>query len=1134
MEVVFHAVVAKLPGQLQTALYESGMCDAGMLATYPRTPVEQLMKLFGAVLKEEPCMVRRATSPREFPNAASSSAVSPSFPLPSVLLSSSSPSFSSSVSLLVSASQSLSDSFPLRPSLVGRGLSSGKDASANMFRSISDEGWGPSPLSERSNSKAAGLQGEIRGLPGGSITVGCGNAGVPETAGTRSRQRAHQHEATIQANAADGARDAYVRGEGGMPGTAGTGECLVDRVGVDLGLGARPRGARSDSLHGESSLVAVGTEDRIGSMMDAPRELKLRDDMTSTTISTPPTYTDLQSSIRTRDDLHSTNMDRAAHTTNTHQDNATPPSTCPPEPSDGCKKSSRRTRKTPAPKVHGVRVDGSRVSSGTDVAKILETNPHLDTTQNLEQRLGKKRTFQKSELKSSGLVQIGRKGRDKKVANSVMDDHQQPVQNAMMDACRSSGAIDSTRDDPSVPHGEPRRPDDSSSMFLGEGPQSSRTMNSLLQQPCRDIDLLYLSLVADGALPAGFIEDFRRLENVISPAADQQLRFLAQEDNLSAAVTLHRKSVEHKEKVDVQKTAQDQLVLAAAQPPRRFSSRLQRSAFQGPNARREAEERERERWISLLGQLIRGSQTPMGVHLQLKPGDISLLGAGRRATTIRSRTRVIRRFLAWLALNYGQQYPSCLAHYVDYLRVRLSEPATRGALKSVHAGFVFLDEVTGTAPTDRVTNGKMYEVVYKELLNQASPGRPSKQAPRMYVSMLQGLEELVCNQRALPYFRLYGWWILLQNWGTLRFGDHRGILPSEIRVDSAGLSATLTRSKTIGPDKATQARAIMIDSSCWIAKPEWIHEGWATMGKIADFPRDYLLPAPSTNYLGTCRAELRYDQGFALQNRVLSVISAAGVKLFTKQVTQFWTPHSGRSFMPTCTQVLGFDQPERNYLGGWSPQKSDRYTRTARRRIVNMQRAVMTVITQGNINDSLAESETSLAFAEYLESRGMDLEGRTDQLCRLESWNAIRAERKCEQVIEQHIEEPHDSAMLVDPEIPVNPEDRPDKRRKGENVRSAILGQNPRQTRQEVRQRLEKGFYAAYSGRKRIRVLHLLGSCYAVPGIDYPEYEFLGEAFPAKSSFQQVCQLCAKKNINPQIDAEDSDVSHCSSSSDEQ
>ena len=38
----------------------------------------------------------------------------------------------------------------------------------------------------------------------------------------------------------------------------------------------------------------------------------------------------------------------------------------------------------------------------------------------------------------------------------------------------------------------------------------------------------------------------------------------------------------------------------------------------------------------------------------------------------------------------------------------------------------------------------------------------------------------------------------------------------------------------------------------------------------ATFDRDYLLPAPSANLRGCKRAELEYDQGFAMQNRVLA------------------------------------------------------------------------------------------------------------------------------------------------------------------------------------------------------------------------------------------------------------------------
>ena len=41
------------------------------------------------------------------------------------------------------------------------------------------------------------------------------------------------------------------------------------------------------------------------------------------------------------------------------------------------------------------------------------------------------------------------------------------------------------------------------------------------------------------------------------------------------------------------------------------------------------------------------------------------------------------------------------------------------------------------------------------------------------------------------------------------------------------------------------------------------------MKQIEDFERDYLMPAPSQNFRGARRMELRYDAGFAIQNRVL-------------------------------------------------------------------------------------------------------------------------------------------------------------------------------------------------------------------------------------------------------------------------
>ena len=62
-----------------------------------------------------------------------------------------------------------------------------------------------------------------------------------------------------------------------------------------------------------------------------------------------------------------------------------------------------------------------------------------------------------------------------------------------------------------------------------------------------------------------------------------------------------------------------------------------------------------------------------------------------------------------------------------------------------------------------------------EILISISPGRSTRQAPRMFVSMLKALEILVVDPKALPLIRIYSWWILLQNWSTLRFSDHRGL-----------------------------------------------------------------------------------------------------------------------------------------------------------------------------------------------------------------------------------------------------------------------------------------------------------------------------------------------------------------------
>ena len=171
------------------------------------------------------------------------------------------------------------------------------------------------------------------------------------------------------------------------------------------------------------------------------------------------------------------------------------------------------------------------------------------------------------------------------------------------------------------------------------------------------------------------------------------------------------------------------------------------------------------------------TNTPMGQFVRDKPASLQLLGAGKRASTLRARTRAIR---------------TCAEHVVEYLQVRLSEPTCRGGIKGAHQAMCFFEEVSGIAEPDRWTSAAVYLLAKKEILASALPGGVPRQAPLFPTVMLSSLEELVMDASVFTYFRINGWWILLQSWGTLRFSDHRGIAPAQVMVDEQGFTARMT------------------------------------------------------------------------------------------------------------------------------------------------------------------------------------------------------------------------------------------------------------------------------------------------------------------------------------------------------
>ena len=97
--------------------------------------------------------------------------------------------------------------------------------------------------------------------------------------------------------------------------------------------------------------------------------------------------------------------------------------------------------------------------------------------------------------------------------------------------------------------------------------------------------------------------------------------------------------------------------------------------------------------------------------------------------------------------------------------------------------------------------------------------------------------------------------------------------------------------------------------------------------------------------------------------------------------------------------------------------------------------------------------------------------------------------------------------------------------------RSEPLVSDRKQTRADIRSNLEPGYYISYSGKKKIKVLHRLGQCFMLPGVDSMSYEYAGTSFPDASSYETVCKWCAKsKDFHSDPD---SSCSNASSSSEE-
>ena len=224
---------------------------------------------------------------------------------------------------------------------------------------------------------------------------------------------------------------------------------------------------------------------------------------------------------------------------------------------------------------------------------------------------------------------------------------------------------------------------------------SSSTFPPKISSGMSDFARLYYTLIRDGALPIGYLDEFLTLEMPARRATKRSRSFACSISDAAAATALSNMKQEAQRKALEVSTISDQLVMAADLRPKKFRTRWERAVYDRPTARKDAEAAERDRWIQLLSNLLKSSDTPMGKLIRESPSNIQLLGGGRRAGTLRSRVRSVQKFLGWLIAAHGIKFPNHWRQLIEYLQVRYSEPCVRGSLKLVHSSYIFLQEVAG-------------------------------------------------------------------------------------------------------------------------------------------------------------------------------------------------------------------------------------------------------------------------------------------------------------------------------------------------------------------------------------------------------------------------------------------------------
>ena len=214
--------------------------------------------------------------------------------------------------------------------------------------------------------------------------------------------------------------------------------------------------------------------------------------------------------------------------------------------------------------------------------------------------------------------------------------------------------------------------------------------------------------------------------------------------------------------------------------------------------------------------------------------------------------------------------------------------------------------------------------------------------------------------------------------------------------------------------------------------------------------------------------------------------------LFSHGTGHFWSSHSGRNFLPSAAAALNVEKSDRDMLGGWTAQESDRYNRVARVRIQAVQALVARTFSDQSNHDPLLEGDAIEEFRLFLQKQGCSTEVQAEYIQKISRRSFALLPRVQEAPEEGELER-------MDPgEV------------RWKKMRWRRSWQQRKGRTDEGDSKLGMPTDLRSWEASPIKTLHLFGSCYMIPEIDYPSFTYAGERFPSRRAFHGVCKWCAR------------------------